>query len=62
MAHASHRHVMLLHGLKQSRLRLRARAVDLIGHEQLSEDRAFDEPEAPPPRGPFLEHLGAHDI
>jgi hypothetical protein len=34
------RHAMLLHRLQQRRLRARAGAVDLVGHQQLAEHRA----------------------
>ena len=40
--------VMLLHGLQQRRLGLGAGAVDLVGHQQLGEDRPLDEAEAAP--------------
>ncbi len=52
---------MLLHRLQQRRLRFRACAVDLIGHEKLREDRPFNEAEGA--RASLLfEHLGADDI
>ena len=37
--------MVLLHGLQQRRLGARACPVDLVGHQQLGEDRTFDEPE-----------------
>ena len=42
-------HAMLLHRLEQRRLRLRRRAVDLVGQDDVGEHRALDE----------LEGLGA---
>src|SRR6185437_2110012 len=57
MADAGHRDVVLLHRLEQSGLGLRAGAVDLVGHEELSEDGALDEAEAPAASGLLLEHL-----
>ena len=62
MAHASHRHMMLLHRLQQRRLRARAGAVDLVGHQQLGEDRPLDEAEAARAVEPFLHHLGAENV
>ena len=50
MALAGDRDVVLLHGLQQRRLGLRAGAVDLVGHQQLGEDRALDEAEVAPSR------------
>jgi hypothetical protein len=51
----------LLHGLEQRRLRLRRRAVDLVGEHQVVEDRARRGSAA---RGPGLlgEHVGAGDV
>jgi hypothetical protein len=39
------RHLPLLHRLEQRRLRLRRRAVDLVGEQQVGEDRARAEGE-----------------
>ncbi len=55
-------HVVLLHRLQQRRLGARARAVDLVGHQQLGEDRPTDEAEAALAAGAFFEHLAAHDV
>jgi hypothetical protein len=38
-------HLTLLHRLQQRRLRLRRRAVDLVGQQQVGEHRALTEPE-----------------
>ncbi len=55
--------MVLLHGLQQRRLCLGARAVDLVGHQQLGEDRPLDEAEtAPAARPPVFQHLGADDV
>src|SRR5207245_2712327 len=40
---AAGRHVIFLHGLKQSRLCLGGSAIDLIGEDHVGEDRPFDE-------------------
>ncbi len=53
--------VVLLHRLEQRRLRLRRRAVDLVGEDDLREDRPLHEPQ--PARAPFfVEDLGAGDV
>ena len=44
------RHFPLLHRLQQRRLRLRGRAVDLVGQQDVGEDRPFHEAEIPPAR------------
>ena len=41
------RHVILLHRFEQGRLRLRRRAVDLVGQDDLREDRPLHEAERP---------------
>ena len=53
--------VILLHRLEQRRLRLGRRAVDLVGQDDLREDRALDEAEPPAPLL-FVEDLGAGDV
>ena len=53
---------MLLHRLQQRRLRARAGAVDLVGHQQLGEDRAGDEAEAALAALALFQHLGAEDV
>ena len=40
-AHAADRDLILLHRLEQRRLRLRRRAVDLVGEDDVREDRAL---------------------
>ena len=45
VAHAGDGDVMLLHRLQQRRLGARAGAVDLVGHQELGEDRAGHEAE-----------------
>ena len=63
VALAGDRDVVLLHGLQQRRLGLGAGAVDLVGHQQLGEDRALDEAEAAPAAaGAVLQHLRADDV
>src|SRR5262249_40676523 len=54
--------MQLLHRLQQRRLGARARAVDLVGHEQLSEDRAGDETEVALAARRLLQDLAAHDV
>ena len=44
MAHAADRDLILLHRLEQRRLRLRRRAIDLVGQDDVGEDRAGHEP------------------
>ena len=56
------RHFAFLHGLQQRGLRLRRRAVDFVGQQDVREDRPFDEPERPPPVGVFFEHVRAGDV
>ena len=55
-------HVVLLHRLQQRGLGTRARAIDLIGHQQLTEDRAGDEPETALAAGTLIQHLAAQDV
>jgi hypothetical protein len=62
MAIAGNGHVVLLHGLQQRRLGAWARAVDLVRHQELTEDRARDEAEAALAAGTFLQHLAAQDV
>ena len=62
MVLAGDRDAALLHRLQQRRLRARARPVDLVGHQQLTEHRARDEAERSPPGLAFLEDLGAENI
>ena len=57
-----HGDLAFLHRLQQRRLRARARPVDLVGHEQLGEDRAGDEAEALPAGAGVVQHLGAQDV
>src|ERR1700728_4605587 len=54
--------VMLLHRLKQRRLGARTGPIDLVGHQQLSEDRTLDETERPLAVVTFLHHLGAENV
>ena len=51
-----------LHRLQQRRLGARAGAVDLIRHQQLAEDRAFDEAEIAAAVSGCVQHLGPQDI
>jgi hypothetical protein len=53
--------VVLLHRFEQRRLRLRRRAVDFVGEDDLREDRTLDETQ--PPGSAFLvENLRAGDV
>ena len=62
MAGAGDRDVIFLHRLQQRRLRARAGAVDLVGHQQLREDRAGDEAEGALAEFVLLHHLGAENV
>ena len=53
------RHLALLHRLQQRRLRLRWGAVDLVGEEEVGEDRARPELEV---GDPLVEDRGAGDV
>ena len=59
MAHAVERHVALLHRLEQGGLGLGGAAVDLVGQEQLGEDRPPGQGEA---RRLEVEQVGAEDV
>ena len=54
--------MLLLHGLEQRRLGTRARAIDLVGHQQLTENRSRDEPEAALAARAFFQHFAAKDV
>lgn len=54
--------MVLLHRLQQRRLGTGASAVDLVGHQQLCEDRTLDEAEMALALGALVEHLGAKDV
>ena len=53
---------MLLHRLQQRRLRARAGAVDLVGHQQLREDRSGEEAEIALAARRLFQHLGAENV
>ena len=53
---------MLLHRLQQGRLGARAGAVDLVGHQELGEDRALDEAERAAPSARLVEDLRAENV
>ncbi len=55
------RDVILLHRLEESRLRLRRRAVDLVGEEDLREDRPADEAQRAVP-AVLVENLSAGNV
>ena len=55
-------HLFLLHRLQKRRLRPGRSSVDLVGHQQLAEDRPFDKAEGPAPVAAGLQHFGAQDI
>ena len=59
---AGDRHVMFLHRLQKGGLGAGARPVDLVGHQELGEDRAADEAEHPLAVEPLLHHLGAENV
>ena len=52
---------LFLHRLQQRRLGARAGSVDLVGHQQLAEDRTGDKAEGPATVG-FVQNLTAHDV
>jgi hypothetical protein len=54
--------VIFLHRLQQRRLGARRGAVDLVGHQQLGEDRSRDEAEGALAGLVLLHHLGAEDV
>ena len=55
--------LVLLHRLQQGRLRLRRRAVDLVGQDHVGEDRALQEAELPRARAAvLLDDLRAGDV
>ena len=58
------RHLALLHRLEQRGLRLRRRAVDLVGEQQVREDRSFAEAERPLGRrvDHLADHVGRHEV
>ena len=58
---ARHRHITLLHGLQQRRLRAWAGAVDFVRHQKLREHRAVDEAECAL-AGVFFQNFGTDDI
>ena len=62
VALAGDRDVVLLHGLQQRRLGAGRGAVDLVGHQELGEDRALDETEGALLAGYVLQHLRADDV
>ena len=55
-------HGMLLHRLQQRRLCLRRGAVDLVGQQDLREDRPTLELEVPAAAGILHHHVGADDV
>ena len=56
-------HLPLLHGLQQGGLRLRRRPVDLVGQDQIGEQRPRDEPQLARAGGPVLvQDLGPGDV
>ena len=63
VAHAADGDLVLLHGFEQGGLRLRRRAVDLVGEDDVGEHRALDELElARAGRPVLLDDLGAGDV
>ncbi len=55
-------HLFFLHRLQQRRLGAGAGAVDLVGHQELAEDRPFDKAERPAAVGRRFQHLGPQDV
>ncbi len=62
MAHTGHGDMALLHRLEQGRLGARAGAVDLVRHQQLGEDRPFEEAEGALPARAFVQHFRADNV
>src|SRR5882724_1098589 len=62
VAVARYRDVLLLHGLEQRGLGAGARAIDLVSHQELAENRTRKEPEAALAARTFLEHLAAENV
>ena len=62
MLHAADGDVMLLHRLEQCALRLRRRAVDFIGEQDVRENGAGLELERLPPVRVLRDHVRAHDV
>ena len=59
----AHRHPPLLHRLQHGRLRLGRRAVDLVGQNDVGEDRALEKLELPlAGRRVLVDHLRAGDV
>jgi hypothetical protein len=57
------RHLALLHGLEQGRLRLGRRTVDLVGEQEVREHRAGQELQrVPAGGGVFLDDVRAGDV
>ena len=57
------RDLAFLHGLEQCGLRLGRRAIDLVGQDDVGEQRPFQEPELAVSGGAILlDHLGAGDV
>ena len=54
--------MMFLHRLKERRLSAGAGAVDLVGHQELGEDRPPNEAERPSAVQPLLHDFGAEDV
>ena len=59
---ARNRDVLFLHRLQQRGLRARARAIDLVSHQELAEDRTGDKPEAAFTARTLLEHFAADNV
>ena len=62
VALAGDRDVVFLHGLQQGRLGARRGPVDLVGHQQLGEDRTLHVSERAPAGLVLVHHLGADDV
>ena len=58
----AHGHLAFLHGLQQGGLGLGRRAVDLVGQDDVGEDRAVDEAELARAARSFVDNIGARDI
>jgi hypothetical protein len=62
VAHAANGDLMFLHRLQQGGLRLGGRAVDLVGQNDVAENRSLDELHAAMAVGRLFEDFGAGDV
>ena len=62
VALSGNRYVTLLHCLQQGRLCARARTVDLVSHQKLTEHRTLDEAKGTATIISLFENLGTHNV